>query len=159
MLAQFHWSLHISSIPYFGLSTQTFLVSSTRGLCQKKFKNHILRSFTYFQLSSCSAFSVDAYTVSASPGLLPTFTTGIFCTTGFHIIKSKRCNRSNHSKSFFVCVVRERERRQVMLPFPKLFQMHQPSPTPLFLFRFLGCIPRNLPQDPSQTSELIYIYI
>lgn len=46
-----------------------------------------------------------------------------------------------------------------MLPFLKLFQMHQPSPTPLFLFRFLGCIPRNLPQDPSQTAELIYIYI
>jgi hypothetical protein len=35
--------------------------------------------------------------------------------------------------------------------------MHQPSPTLLFLFRFPGCIPHNLAQQPNQTVELVCI--
>lgn len=58
-----------------------------------------------------------------------------------------------------LCVLRERMSEVIFLPFQKLFQMHQPSPTPLFLFRFPGCIPHNLSQQPSQTAELVCIQL
>lgn len=65
-------------------------------------------------------------------------------------------------KSVWACEVKRKHirahtlfkrRREVLLPFLKFFQMHRPSPMPLFLSRFLGSIPHNLAQEPTQTAE------
>lgn len=96
--AQFHWSRHISSMPYFALCIGTFIVELKYWWLRcKEIKSYLqpTQAITYFHLSSFSAFLVDAYKISASPGRLPALTTGIF----WEDLNVKSCRRRNIANS------------------------------------------------------------